>query len=113
MAKAALQKPQGWRKKRAHPGLQKRLLPGRIDWLADQELGVGAGARSELLRAAIIDFGDVEVPFLIHAEAVHAPEASREIAPSAPGIEQVSLEVVVQHLGTAAVEGPQSAIRAD
>ena len=81
--------------------------------LADQELGVRAGARGELLGAAVIDFGHVEVAFLIDAEAVHAPEAAGEIAPGAPGIQEVPLQVVLQHLGGAAVEGPERAIRAD
>ena len=50
---------------------------------------------------------------LIDAEAVYAPEAAGEVAPGAPGIEQVALQVVLEHLGSAAVEGPESAVRAD
>src|SRR5579883_1081507 len=88
-------------------------LPSRIDGLADEEFRVGAGTRGELLRAAVIDFRDVEIALLIHAEPVHSPEAAREITPGAPGVEQVSLQVVVQHLGGAAIEGPQRAVGAD
>ena len=59
--------------------------------LADQERRVRAGARPVLLRAAVVDFGDVEVAVLVDAHAVHAPHAAGEITPRAPGILEVAV----------------------
>src|SRR5262249_39940542 len=68
---------------------------------------------AELLHAAAVDFGDVKIALLVNAEAMHAPEAACEVAPYAPGIEEVAFEVVLKHLGRAAIECPQRAIGAD
>src|SRR6266446_6963567 len=88
-------------------------FPGCINRFADGEVRVGAGAGFEFLHAAAVDFGDVEIAVLIDGKAVHAPEAAGEIAPDAPGINEMSLEIVFQHLRGAAVIGPERAVCAD
>src|SRR5437870_997235 len=86
------------------------LLPGLAKRLADEERRVRAGARLELLRAALIDFGHIEVALLIDAEVVHAPEPSGEVAPRAPRVQEVAVEVVLDHLACTAIERPQIAV---
>src|SRR5215467_8802097 len=90
-----------------------RLFPGGVHGLGNEEGGVGAGSWAELLDAAAIDFGDVEVAFLIDAETVHAPEPAGKIAPDAEGIEKVAFEIVLEHFRSAAVESPERAVGAD
>src|ERR1700693_5058224 len=98
---------------RIFPALNStRLFPGRIYGLADQHRGICARARRELLRAAVIHLRGVEIAGLIDAESVYTPEAAGEIAPGAPGVQQVALLIVLQHLRGAAIEGPQVAVRA-
>jgi hypothetical protein len=46
------------------------LFPSCIDGLADQQGRVRAAPRTQLLRSAVADLGDVQVAFLIHADAV-------------------------------------------
>src|ERR1035438_9332281 len=89
------------------------LLPGRVHRFADQERRLRTGPGPEFLHAPAVHFGDVEVTFLIHTEAVDTPEAAREIAPDAPGIEEVAVEVVLEHLRRSAIERPQGAVRPD
>jgi hypothetical protein len=67
-------------------------LPGRINGLGDQEFGVGAGLRMELLHAPGVHFGDVQIPFLVHAHPVDAPQATGKVTHAAPAIQQVSLQ---------------------
>src|SRR5882672_10823323 len=88
-------------------------LPSRVDRLADQGRRIGAGARTEFLEASGVDLGDVEVPFLIGAHAVHAPERAREIADGPPRIEETPVEVELQHLMGQAIEARHRPIRAD
>src|ERR1700733_12765366 len=47
------------------------LLPSRVDRLADELRGIRARALAELLRPAVADFSDVDVPFLIDAHAMN------------------------------------------
>src|SRR6266567_9375152 len=91
----------------------RALLPCGIDLLAHQEVRVHALTRREFLHAAGIHFGNVEIPFLIDGESVHAPEAAGEIPACAPGIEEVPFQIIFQHLRGAAIISPQSAIGAD
>src|SRR5512141_2522567 len=86
------------------------LSPGRVNRLADQLRRIRTRLRAKLLHPAAIDFGRIEVAFLIHAEAVYAPEAAREVAPDAPGIQELSVEIVLQHLRCAAIGGPQGTV---
>ena len=74
------------------------LLPGGVDRLADQEGRVDALTRPEFLHAARIHFGDVEIAVLIDRESMHAPETAGEVAPDAPRVQEVSLQIVFQHL---------------
>ena len=87
--------------------------PRRVHRLADQERRVRAGPRAVLLRASAVDFGDVEVAGLIDGEPMHAPESPGEIAPGAPGVQEVAVQIVLQHLRCATIEGPQVPIGAD
>src|SRR4029434_2946896 len=89
------------------------LLPGGVDGRADQHCRVGAFTWSELLKAARVDFSDIQVSFLVCAHAVHAPQRSREIADSAPRVQQMTIQVVLQHLVSIAIESRQGAIGAD
>src|SRR5438105_6017961 len=90
-----------------------RLLPGASDRLPEQERGIRARARLVLLCAAVVHFGHVEVAVLIDAHAVHAPHAAGEIAPRAPRILEVSVEVVFQDPVGAAIGGPEEAVGGD
>jgi hypothetical protein len=77
---------------------QRPLLPRRINWLADQEGRICALARAEFLRAAVANFGDVEIAFLIDAHSVRVEEASGPIGQRAPRVHQMSSEVVLDNL---------------
>src|SRR4029453_18034780 len=63
---------------------QSFLFPGNAKRFAHEHRGVRALARPVLLRAAVVDFGNVDVSFLVDAEPVHAPHAAGEAAPRAP-----------------------------
>src|SRR5260221_14400711 len=82
------------------------LLPRRINRFADQERRVSPRPRPEFLYTAAVYFGDIEIAFLIDAEAMHAPECASSVAPDAPRIQEVSLQIVLQHLRGAAIGGP-------
>ena len=59
---------------------------------------MGARTRTKLLEAPGVNFGDVEVPFLVGAYAVHTPQRAREIANRPPRVDEASVQVVLQHL---------------
>src|SRR5262249_51212736 len=85
----------------------------RVCRLTHEIRGIRCLSRSKLLHAPAIHFRNVEVSFLVHTETVHAPEAAGKVAPDAPRIEEVAVEIVLQHLGSSAIEGPQRAISTD
>ena len=61
---------------RAQPGEQTAraaLFPRRADRLADQELGIRAFSRAELLHSPVFDFCDIQVAFLVDAHSVYTP----------------------------------------
>src|SRR5580704_8224813 len=91
----------------------RRSLPCRVDGPAHQERRVRARARPIFLHAALVDFGNVDIAFLIDAEVVHAPHAAGEIPPGAPGIQEMALEVVLEHLARAAVGRPKEPVARD
>src|SRR5579871_5188025 len=86
------------------------LLQCGINRFADDISRIRSRSRNELLRAAIVDFGRVEIPVLIDAESVHSPESAGKVSPSAPGVQEMSFEVILQHSGSAAVIGPQRTV---
>src|SRR5215472_10793355 len=87
----------------------RHLLPRRIHRLAHQLLRIRPRLRPEFLYPPAVDFRDIEIAFLIDAEAVYAPEAAGEVAPDAPRVEKVPLEIVLQHFRCAAVGSPECA----
>src|SRR2546430_10102794 len=91
----------------------RSLFPRRVNRLAHKHRWIGPLPGAELLHAAAVDFGDIEVSFLIDAEAMHAPEATGEVAPYAPRVQEVPVEIIFQHLGSSAIEGPQCPVGAD
>src|SRR5882762_4920170 len=93
--------------------VEKALSPCRADRLADQEGGIGAGARSILLHPAVVDLGDVEVAVGVDAHAVHAPHAAGVWTPDSPGIHEVAVEIVLEDLVRTAISGPQRAVAHD
>src|SRR5437016_12301593 len=58
------------------------LLPGRVHRLAHKKRRVRSRAGLELLDPPVVHFGDIEVAFLIDAEAVDSPEPAGKIARS-------------------------------
>ncbi len=60
------------------------LLPGRVHRPADQVIRVGTGSGAELLIAPGINLGDIQVAFLVRADAVHAPQCTREVGHRSP-----------------------------
>src|SRR5260370_38502021 len=90
-----------------------RLLPCRVDWLAHEELWIGARARVEFLHAAAGNFGDIEIAFLVHACAVHVEKTSGPIAESAPRIQKVPVGVVLPYFGGRVLKGPHFPAGAD
>ena len=60
------------------------LLPGRVHRPADQVIRVGTGSGAELLIAPGINFGHIQVAFLVRADAVHAPQCAREVGHRSP-----------------------------
>lgn len=85
----------------------RRLRPDRFNVGANEHGRIRAFSRSELLRASVIDLGGVQISFLVDVHAVHSPETAREIAEGAPGVEEVSVQVVFDHLVCAAIEKPK------
>src|SRR5262245_57397591 len=77
------------------------LLPCRVHRLTHEKRRIHTLPRPELLHTPAIHFRHVKVSFLIHAEAVHTPEAARELTPHTPRVEEVSVEIILQHLGGA------------
>jgi hypothetical protein len=74
-------------------------LPGRPDGLADHQRRVRIGRRTEFLRAPGVDFGEIQIAFLIDAHPVHVPEGPRPLAAAAPGIEIAAVYVVFTTFG--------------
>src|SRR5438105_4910754 len=74
------------------------LFPGRVDGLADQHSRIGARPRTELLEPSGIHFSDVEVPFLVRTHAVDAPERAWKIGDGSPRVDEMAVEIVLQHL---------------
>src|SRR5262249_19746102 len=74
------------------------LSPCRVYRLAHEPSGIRALLWPVFLNAAVIDFGNVKVSFLVHAESMNTPETAGEITPHAPGIKELSIEIVLQHL---------------
>src|SRR5437667_125625 len=62
---------------------------------------------TSFLLASVIDFGDVQVAFRVDAHSVHAPESTWKIPPRPPGIHEVAVQIVLDHLRRGAVEGPK------
>ena len=52
---------------------RRHLLPGGIHRLAHHKCGVRAGTRTKFLGPTIVDFGEVEISFLVDAHSVHIP----------------------------------------
>src|ERR1041385_1393781 len=82
--------------------------PRCVDGRPDEKRLVRARARTELLQAAVADFGDVEVPLLIDARAVHVEEATRVVAERPPRVEIVTVEVVLHDLRGGVLERPDA-----
>src|SRR5580692_510034 len=76
-------------------GPVQSLFPRGVNGLADEQLRIRALARAEFLRAAIADFGDVEIPFLVDAHSVRIEQASRPVGQRAPRVEQMPIEIVL------------------
>src|SRR5689334_9938585 len=95
------------------PYQAQQSSPGGVYRLTHDICRVGALLRTKLLHPSAIHFRDVKVSFLVHAETVYAPEAAGEVAPHAPGIKEVSGEVVLQHPGGSAIESPECPVGAD
>ena len=91
----------------------KALLPRRVDGLAYQERRIRARPRAEFLHAAAVDFCCIEVAFLIDAETVDAPESAGEIAADASGVEEVALQIVLEHLRCSAIGRPKHPVGAN
>jgi hypothetical protein len=77
------------------------LRPGGANRLADQQRRVGAFSRDELLRAAAPHFRGIQVAVLVHAELVRAPESAGLGCHRAPGVQQLSVQVVFVELEVA------------
>ena len=60
------------------------LLPGRVHRFRHDEVGIRSRLRTELLHAARIHFGYVEVALLIDGDAVYAPTSPRRNHPCCP-----------------------------
>src|SRR5262245_21183066 len=74
------------------------LSPCRVYRLAHEPSLICALLWPVFLNAPIVNFGNVKVSFLVHAESMNTPETSREITPHAPGIKELSIEIVFQHV---------------
>src|SRR5579864_2052639 len=75
----------------------RRLFPRRVHRLADHERRIRARSRSELLGTTGVHFGYIEISLLIHAESVYSPETAGEISPRAPRIQEMPIEIVLEH----------------
>src|SRR6266850_145177 len=72
-----------------------QLSPCRVYRLAHEPSGIRALLWPVFLNAPVIDFRNVKVSFLVHAETMNAPESSWKVAPHAPGIKELSIEIVL------------------
>src|SRR6186713_2893899 len=90
-----------------------RLFPNPRNRLAHEIVGIRALLRPELLHAAAVHFGDVEVALLIDAHSVHAPQCAWEHAERAPRVEEMAFLIVLEQLVRAAIEGPDVPIGTD
>src|SRR5581483_8599893 len=92
-------------------GLMERLFPSRIKRLADQICRVGAGTRAEFLGAPVAHFRNIQIAFLVYAHAVSIPHGSRLVALSAPGVDQMTVEVISGNFPGLIVRQPKFAVR--
>src|SRR5262245_26779697 len=93
--------------------IQRSSFPVSRNRLADLARLIRTRLRPELLHATAVDFGHVEIPFLIDAHPVHPPERTWKHPERAPRIQEVSLLVVLQQLVRTAIERPDVPILAD
>src|SRR5262245_26579278 len=84
------------------------LFPRRVDRRTDEQRLVRIRPRTELLQAAVAHLRDVEIALLIHARTMHVEEAARVIAERAPGVEEMTLEVVLDDLCGGVLERPDA-----
>src|SRR5579872_143403 len=89
------------------------IFPGGVDGLGYYKRRIRSCLRSEFLYAPVIHLGQVEVSVLVNAQAMNAPESARKIAHRSPRVEQVSLQVPLDHLVGGAVKGPDGIARSD
>src|SRR6267378_3077895 len=98
----------------AHPYLYvSLLLPGRIDRLGKQKCGIGSRSRRELLYASCVYFREVQIALLVDAQPMYTPEVARIGTHAAPGVQQVALQVVLDHFVGGAIKGPEGASGSD
>ena len=81
--------------------------------LADQLRRIGAGLRTELLHASVEHLGEVQVAVLIDGDRVRPVELSGLSARTAPPVQVLSVQVVLEDAVRAAVRNPQVLIRGD
>src|SRR3954470_19386001 len=74
---------------------------------------MGAGARTEFLKATGVNLGDVDISLLVGADAVHPPQRARKIADRSPSIDEAPVEIVLEQLVRQAIEGYHHPVFAD
>src|SRR5215472_18171210 len=89
---------------------EQSILPSCTDRLPDQVLWVRTRPGPKLLDPSAVHLGNVEIAVLVDANSVHAPHPAGEVAPRAPGIQEMSVQVVLQNLRRSAIHCPQVAV---
>src|SRR5688572_21240319 len=88
-------------------------LPRAFPRLADQERRVGTRPWPILLDAAVVYLGDIEVALLVGRHPVHSPHAAGILTPTAPRVQEVSVQVEAEDLVCALISRPQLSIARD
>src|SRR5437899_10264502 len=73
---------------------------------ADELRAIGAGARLELLPAAAEAVRAVQIAVGVDRHLVDLPERTREGSVRAPGVQELSVQVVLENLRVRAVRDP-------
>ena len=63
------------------------------------------------MKTAVINFSHIEIPFLIHTDAMHPPHTAWEITPCTPAVQEPAIQIVFNHLVGTAVCGPKKPVR--
>src|SRR5438270_162872 len=78
--------------------------------LAYEQRRIRARTRTEFFRAAVIDFGEIEIAVRIDAHSMDIPQSAGPVSLAAPGIKIVAIDIELDDLGGGPVRDPDAAV---